>query len=148
MKPESMVHALEQIHDLLKPFDKAQGELGGYLIDIHPNGELDEFIYPLNEREHFVGYMQETDDYIEYRQADEAIQTAISRGLFQVLRAEEFEFHTYADSIDELKNFLEETWSDAVVGDDVLANAERLEKEFGERKMFLRERAKLKLLRA
>jgi hypothetical protein len=140
MEAGSMVHALEQIHDLLEP--------EGYLIDIHPNGELDEFIYPLDEREQFVGYLQETDDYIEYRQADEAIQTVISRGLFQVLRAGGFEFRTYADSMDELKNFLEEIWSDALISDDVIANARRLEQEFGKRKTFLRERAKINLLRA
>ena len=51
-----MVHALEQIHNLLEP--------GGYLIDIHPNGELVEFSLPLEEGEQFIGHMQETDDYI------------------------------------------------------------------------------------
>ena len=48
MEPESMVHALEQIHDLLVP--------DGHLIDIHPNGEKSEFICRLEESDEFIGY--------------------------------------------------------------------------------------------
>jgi hypothetical protein len=140
MEPESMVHALEQIHDLLKP--------GGYLIDIHPTGEPVKFIRPLNGREYFMGYLQETDDYIEYFQADEALETAVSKGLFQVGATEEFEFHTYANSFDELKTFLEENWSDAVIIDDVIAEAHKLDKEHGKHMVFLHERARVTVLKA
>ena len=134
-----MVHALEQIHALLKP--------GGHLIDIHPNGELVEFIYSMDGKEHFIGHMQETDDYIEYRQADEAIQTAIVKGLFQIVETGEFEFRTYADSFDELKSFLDENWSDAVITEHVIANARRLEKKYGEQKVFLREQVRIGVLK-
>ena len=135
-----MVHALEQIHRLLKP--------GGYLVDIHPNGELVEFILPLNGREHLIGYLQETDDYIEYRQADEALETAISKGLFRVEKAGEFGFRTYADSFDEIKTFLDENWSDAVITDDVIMSARKLEKEYGKRRLYLREQTRIGLFRA
>ena len=94
-----MVHALEQIHSVLKPFDEAQDRPGGHLIDIHPNGELVEFILPLDEGEKFIGHMRETDDYIEYRQADEAVNTVVSNGLFQVERTGKFEFRTYAEFV-------------------------------------------------
>ena len=133
-----MVHALEQIHGLLKP--------RGHLIDIHPNGELVEFIYPLEESDLLIGYMQETDDYIEYRQADEALETVVSRGLFQIEKSGGFEFRTYADSFDELKVFLDENWSDAVVTDEVFANAKKLGKEYGKRGVYLREQVKITLL--
>ena len=95
----------------------------------------------------FIGYLQENDDYIEYRQADEALQTATEKGLFQALKTGEFEFRTYADSIDALKAFIEASWSDAVVTEEVVANAKRLEKEFGERRVFLREQTRIGLLR-
>jgi 2-polyprenyl-3-methyl-5-hydroxy-6-metoxy-1,4-benzoquinol methylase len=139
MEPESMVHALEKIHSLLKP--------GGHLIDIHPNGELVEFIYPLDGQEHFIGYMQETDDYIEYRQADEALEAMVAKGLFRVEKTGEFEFRTYADSFDELKSFLDENWSDAVITEAVIASARNLEEEYGVRKVFLCEGTKIGLLR-
>ena len=95
-----MVHALEQIHDLLKP--------GGHLIDIHPNGEKVEFYAVIDQDEQFIGHMLESDDYIEYFQAREAIETVIERGLFKVGKMMEFEFRTYTDSFDEMKIFLDE----------------------------------------
>ena len=130
-----MVHALEQIHDLLKP--------EGHLIDIHPSGEPAEFVRLLDEWERLFGYLQETDDYIEYRQADEALETAVSRGLFLVEKSGEFDFHTYADSFDSLKTFLDENWSDAVIPDEVIAEAHELDKEHGRRTVFLREKTKI-----
>ena len=134
-----MVHALEQIHSLLVP--------NGHLIDIHPNGELVEFIYSINEQEHFIGHMQETDDYIEYHQADEAIQTAIEKRLFKVVKTKEFEFRTYGDSFEELKSFLDENWSDSVITEDVLASARKLEDKYGVCKTFLREQIWIGLLK-
>ena len=135
-----MVHALEQIHDLLKP--------DGHLIDIHPNGEPVEFIYPLDGQEHLIGYMQETDDYIEYRQADEAVENVIGRGLFQIEKTVEFEFRTHADSFDELKAFLDENWSDAVITDEVITSARKLESQHGVRETLLSEPVRMNLLRS
>ena len=140
MEAESMVHALEQIHALLNP--------GGYLIDLHPNTKLVEFILPLDGREQFIGYMRETDDYSEYRQADEAVETVVAKGLFKIEKTGEFEFYTHADSFDELKAYLDENWSDAVITDEVIASAKKLEAEHGQRKTFVREWGKIKLLKA
>lgn len=134
-----MVHALEQVHRILKP--------PGYLIDIHPSGEPAEFVYPLDGKEHHIGIMQETDDYIEYRQADEAIQAALAKGLFRVEKSDVFEFRTYAESFNELREYLDENWSDALITDDVIANARRLEKEYGNCKVLLREMVSLSLLK-
>ena len=134
-----MVHALEQIHTLLKS--------GGYLIDIHPNGELVEFILPLEEGEQLIGHMQETDDYIEYRQANDALEATVVAGLFQAVKSGEFAFLTHAESFDELKTFLNENWSDSVITEDVIASAKRLEKEFGKRKTLLREQVRIGLLK-
>lgn len=134
-----MVHALEQVHHLLNP--------GGYLIDIHPNGEMVEFYASINGREEFIGYMQESDDYIEYHQADEAIQVVLDRGLFIIESAGEFEFRSSADSFDELKTYLEENWSDAVITKDVVVRAGKFESDNGLYPSILREKAKVKLLK-
>lgn len=134
-----MVHALEQIHALL--------EAGGYLIDIHPRGELVKFIRLQEGQAQFIGHMQETDDYIEYRQADEALETVVSKGLFQVEKKREFIFNTYADSFDNLRIFLDENWSDAVVPEDVIAAARRLDEEHGERTVLLHEKTGIMVLK-
>jgi hypothetical protein len=139
MESESMVHALEQIHDLLKP--------DGQLIDIHPNGELVEFIRYVKERECMFGYLLESDDYIEYRQADEALESVQTKELFKIEKMGEFDFHTYADSFDSLKEFLDENWSDAIVPKDVIDEAHRLDDEYGQSTAFLREKTRITILK-
>ena len=135
-----MVHALQEIRKLLKP--------NGALIDIRPNGELNEFIRPHQDGdgEHFIGYMHESDDYIEYRQAEEAVQEVVAAGLFWIEKAGEFEFRIHADSFAELKTHLDETWSDSIITEQVIVEAERLDNEYGVGKVFLRERVRIFLL--
>jgi len=135
-----MVHALEQIHSLLKP--------GGHLIDIHPNGELVEFIYPFEGREHQLGYLQETDNYIEYFQADKALETAVLKSLFKVEKTGEFTFHTHANTFENLETFLKENWSDALITEDVIANAKKFEYDYGRRAVFLREKVRMSVLKS
>ena len=140
MAPESMVHALEQIHAMLVP--------DGALIDIHPNSEPVEFHYPLQCGDRLLGYLEESDDYLEYRQADKAVESIVARGLFRMDSVEEFEFRTYADKFDELKGFLEENWSDAIIPAEVIASAHAAEEASGETGVFLRELTKISLLKA
>ncbi len=133
-----MVHALEQIHDLLEP--------DGYLIDIRPNGEKSEFICQLEEGDRFIGYYEETDDYIEYRQAAEAAQAVVATGLFKVIETGSFEFFDHADSFDELYAFVTESWSDALVPEQVIIHARKLEAQHNAHKFLLREHVHIGLL--
>ena len=135
-----MVHALEKIHALLEP--------GGTLINIQPDGELDEFYALLNAGEQFIGYLLEKDDYIEYFQAKDAIQTVIAMGLFQSEKVAAFVFCDHADSFNEMKTFLEENWSDAIITDEVIASAKNLEDKHGVYKTILRVKVMLNLLRS
>jgi hypothetical protein len=119
----------------------------GYLIDIHPNGEPVEFTRPLGAGDHPIGHLQESDDYIEYRQTDEALEVIVEKGMFCVEQAGEFEFRTYADSFDELKDFLDANWSDAIITEEVATSAHRLEEDLGVGTLFLREGVKIGLLK-
>jgi len=139
MHPESMVHALQQIHNLLKRT--------GYLIDIRPNGELIEFIRPLGNRKHFIGYLYETDEYIEYRQAESAVQQVLTSGLFLTEKVGQFEFRTHADSFAELKTFIDETWSDSLITEHVIAEANRLDDDMGVGAVLLHEQVYTGLLK-
>jgi|GEM_PF-588631 len=133
-----MVHALQEIRNLLKP--------NGVLIDIRPNGELVQFIRPLGNEERLIGYLQETDDYIEYHQAEAAMQEVVAEGLFQIKKAEEFTFHVHADSFTELKTYIDENWSDAFITEEVIAEAKRLDNKYGVVKILLREKVHIFLL--
>jgi hypothetical protein len=119
MSPEGMVHALETIHGLLKP--------NGRLIDIHPRG-LPTPLYALDKTDkvQLLGHIQETDDFIEYRQADEAIQNVLSRNMYGLIEHEVFAYSTYTNSMEELREHLKETWSDAILEDSIWQKAEQL----------------------
>ena len=96
-----MVHALEEIHRLLKP--------DGFLIDIHPvaghssieihhNGELD-----------LVGYLKVRQWCFDFQQADIALAKIVQRGQFIVEQKSMFDTLTYYDSAAEMAAALKES---------------------------------------
>jgi len=107
-----MVHALAQIHFLLKP--------DGILIDIHPTPEPPPIDVRLGADIHRVGWVREVDDYCEYVAADEALATAVSRHLYTWQKQGTFAFTTYADTILDLRRHLAQTWTDAIIDDDII----------------------------
>jgi hypothetical protein len=135
-----MVHALEVIHNLLEP--------GGWLLDIHPSGDPPRIEVRLGDRNHLAGWMRESDDYIEYAQADQALAEVVECGLFTLEKSGTFPFNTYADSIDELRSYLAETWQDAIVDDQVARRVEDLLRSLeADKEVVLREVVKISHLR-
>lgn len=109
-----MVHALEEIRRLLQS--------DGCLIDIHPiaNG----MIKILRQRDVLFtstdpGY--DTDGSI--KDADQAIQQVIQRGLYLIEGTEEFEVIAYASSAGELQDYWEkyEAYNDVPKDDAIVA---------------------------
>jgi hypothetical protein len=95
-----MVHALEEIHRLLKP--------DGCLIEIHPI--LETPLVKVFDRstlllaEPYPGF-----DYLEdLRQAENALQQSLQKGLFILQGSREFDLLTYSSSITELQDLWEE----------------------------------------
>ncbi len=113
-----MVHALEKVHSLLKP--------GGELIDIHPLFDPPAFEVRVGAKKFPVGWLRETDDYEEYELADEALAEVVKRGLFALERQGIFSFVTHADTAAELKQYLIENWSDAIIDEVIFAQAAEL----------------------
>jgi hypothetical protein len=100
MQTEGMVHALEEIHRLLKA--------GGSLVDIHP------FVEPPRIEVHKDGRVLFTEpkpDYStdDYRLADDALAQVIQRGLYFIERSGNFNFLVYASSVPELRDYTAET---------------------------------------
>jgi hypothetical protein len=99
MERVSMVHALKEIHDLLKP--------NGRLIDIHPDIEAQKIEIYQNGRILFVESRQwPVDDREVIGLADKALARIIRRGLFAIERSIEFDNLTYCSSAAELRNQL------------------------------------------
>jgi SAM-dependent methyltransferase len=97
MEHEGMVHALEEIHRLLKP--------AGTLIEIHPSADAPPFVeVRSNGRLSFA----EGDPVFDYeddlREADAAVATVLDRGVFVLDDRRGFELRTYAASVKELRD--------------------------------------------
>jgi hypothetical protein len=97
-----MVHALEEIHRLLRP--------GGLLIDIHPtpaathievhHGGAITFSAPVPGQ-----------TFQDIRYAEDALARVLDLGMFTLQQAREFEWRTYAASVEELRDFI--AWESA-----------------------------------
>jgi len=94
-----MVHALENIQRLLKP--------EGSLIDIHPFAEASLIEIHQGGK---VAFAEPLPNYAveDIQQAENALAHVIQHGMFIVERAREFDFHIYASSVAELRDFLTE----------------------------------------
>jgi SAM-dependent methyltransferase len=97
MEHEGMVHALEEIHRLLKP--------AGTLIEIHPSVDAPPFVeVRSNGRLSFA----EGDPVFDYeddlRQADAAVATVLDRSVFVLDDRRGFQLRTYAASVKELRD--------------------------------------------
>jgi len=97
MLREGMVHALEEIHRLLRP--------AGCLIDIHPTlaatlievhrGGTITFSAPVSDQ---------SSQYVQY--AEDALEGVVKDGLFTIEQGIEFEWRTYASSVAELRDYI------------------------------------------
>ena len=89
-----MVHALEEIHRLLKP--------DGALIDIHPVSEPSPIEIHQGGKVDDVGLLSVRQWLFEFEQADIALAEVTRRGLFAVERKEVFDSLTYYGSAAEM----------------------------------------------
>ncbi len=99
MAHEGMVHALEEIHRLLKP--------GGVLIDIHPVPEGYYIKALQGDKILFAERKRQTCDE-DVVHAEDALTEIVERDLFAVDQRAEFDFLTYASSVRELRDYWEE----------------------------------------
>src|SRR5260221_7916583 len=102
MEYGSMVHALEEIHRLVKPT--------GILIDIHPVAEASPIKIRQGEKIELVGNLSVQQWCSDYQQADEALAEIKQRGLFTVEREGMFNSLTYYDSAAEMPT----DWKEAI----------------------------------
>ena len=91
-----MVHALEEIHRVLRP--------DGTLIDIHPFAEPPLVKVIQNNRILFAEPKRES-DHEGIQNADRAVAEVLGRKLFVAERNRDFDFFSYASSVPELRDF-------------------------------------------
>ena len=109
-----MVDALRRAHALVRQT--------GCVIDLHPTAELARVLVG----DIPVGEVDAADAPARHQAAANAIDVAVADGLFRVQRVFEFDFSVWADTIDELQEYILEDWRDARIGDDTLRRARRM----------------------
>src|SRR5262249_7257452 len=92
---------------------------GGTLIDFHPILADAQVIVG----DAVVGRVETDDAPDRQAAASAALAAAVAEGLFAIERAVQFDFFTWADSIEELRDYVAENWRDARIGDAVVARA-------------------------
>ena len=97
MQHEGMVHALEEVHRLLKP--------AGILIEIHPAVDAPPYVEVRSEGQLFFSEADPVFDYEEdLRQADAAVTSVLDRRLFVLEDRRRFLLRTYAASVKEMRD--------------------------------------------
>ena len=96
-----MVHALEEIHRLLKP--------AGTLIDIHPVAVSSPIEIHQGGKIDMVGQLTVRQWCTDFQQADSALAEIAQRGLFAIERAEVFDSLIYYNSPAEMRMALKES---------------------------------------
>lgn len=128
-----MVHALEEVHRLLKPH--------GILIDIHPFPEPSILKVIRGDQVLFAEPKRESPDE-DIQHADRAVEQVLDRKLFEVERRIEIDFWSLSSSVSELREFWddygafdEEPKDEAVLTyqDGVYARAEEILEKIGRR---------------
>jgi hypothetical protein len=101
-----MVDALRRAHSLL--------DSGGIIVDIHPMPEPAHL--EVTTGSGFVRLAERLDDGTvsgpgrRHMAADAAVAVCVSTGMFSRAAATEFTFHTHADTVDELLDYLQAKW--------------------------------------
>ena len=120
-----MVHALREIWRVLAP--------GGTLIDLRPLSARWPVEVVVNHHATVAGLVDDSPGAPLDTAANESLAQAAREGLFTREQENSFKYLWYWDTPDEMKAYLEENWApDAILPDEVLAEARRLMSKTGE----------------
>ena len=106
-----MVDALKRVSGWIAP--------GGFVVDIHPTAAIATIIVG----DVVAGPIDPGGATERHQAATNAIATAVADRLITIEDSIEFEFSTYADSLEELNDHIVEDWREARIGEKTLARA-------------------------
>lgn len=93
-----MVHALEEVHRLLRP--------AGALVEIHPSADEPPLVEVWSDGRRSFSEEDPGFDYVDdLRHAEAAVTTVLDRGEFVLEGRRRFELRTYASSVQQLRDY-------------------------------------------
>jgi hypothetical protein len=135
-----MVDALCRTRSWLKP--------DGHLIDLRPAHTIPEVVIGSGEHATVIGVLTvEAERHQRHAAADQALDDVLDRQLFVLEELREFAFLRYADSAEELRDYIAERWRQTRLDDATcLRTAAALRDRPGAR-LWLHERVAIRRLR-
>ena len=127
-----MVHALHRAHRMVKP--------AGLVVEIHPTPETAVILVD----DARAGWVDSAGGSARHQAAEDALALALRDGLYRRDDATEFDFDTYGDCIEELRDFILANWRDTAIAADTIARARSL--SGGGRRPRVRERVSISRL--
>ena len=109
-----MVHALRRAHGMVKP--------SGCVVDIHPTADRAVIL----AGDATAGVVQSDAGAARHQAAADAVAAATAEGWFAIEEPSEFDFYTYADSVEELRDFILANWRDSALDGDTVERARAL----------------------
>jgi hypothetical protein len=103
-----MVDALRRAHRIVKP--------GGWVVDIHPTATH----AAVEVADRRIGPVDAGDAPLRHTAAGVALAAAVEERLLAVDRTSDFIFHTYGDTIDELRDYIADNWRNARIDGDTV----------------------------
>src|SRR5215211_3895832 len=108
-----MVDALRRAHHVVT--------MDGSVVDIHPTSAP----ASIEVGARTIGRVDAADAPLRHAAADAALKTVVDTGLFEVNAVVGFDFYTYGDTVEELRDYIVENWRNTRIDDDILDAARR-----------------------
>lgn len=111
MAIEGMVDALRHAHRMVRPT--------GCVLDLHPS------VIPASVEVGglSVGRLESGEAAFRHASADRALSVAVQEQMFTIDREATFSFSTWGDTIEELRDYVDETFKDSHITDQTLQRA-------------------------
>lgn len=105
-----MVDALRRAREFLTP--------SGIVVDLHPGPEQADIL--VGDR--VAGVVASPAGIARHRAAGDALAAVVRDGLFTLEDAAAFDFYTYADSLEELRDYVLANWRDTAISETTMEN--------------------------
>jgi hypothetical protein len=109
-----MVDALRRAHRLLRP--------DGCVVDLHPTAA--HAIVEVGTQT--IGDVDADDGPLRHAAAGDALNSVVDAGFYAVERSFEFSFYTYADTIEDLREYVEQNWLHARINDSIVRSTNQV----------------------